>query len=153
MGTKLVYPQLPQVRLGLWTLKIKIQYFTGVPIEDIHVWCSGGAMHIEFKIELTQEQIDWIGTLLKRPDVQGPDGTLILKNNSYVIYDLWECRDRIAAQCGIDFRIWWDTSGEMPGVYDKIIFTPIGPGGSQRILTKKQKTDLVFAIRGRDAWE
>jgi hypothetical protein len=151
--TKLTYPKLPKVRLGLWTLKAKIHYYTGLAFEDIHIWCNSDELHIDFQIDLTQEQIDWIGALIQRSDVQGPDGTLIVQNNTYVMWDIWECRERIAAQCGFDFRIWWDTSGEIPGVYDKIIWTPVGPGGSQLILTNVQKKNLVEAITERDGWE
>ena len=85
--------------------------------------------------------------------MQKPDSNLIIADNSYVIWDIWECRERIAAVSGVDFRIWWDTSGEMPRVFDKIIFTPVGPGGSQKILTSKEKNNLVAAIHERDGWE
>ena len=153
MPTKLIYPALPKVRLGLWTLKIKLHYYTGELTDNIHIWENSTTLFIEFQIDLSQEQIDWITALLERSDVQGPDGTLILQNNSYIMWDIWECRARIAATCGFDFRIWWDTSGELPGIYDKIIFTPVGPGGSQRILTNPQKNALVAAIHERDGWE
>lgn len=153
MPTKLIYPKLPKVRLGLWTLKTKLSYYTGIPTDEIHIWENATSTFIEFLVDLTQEQTEWIDTLIQRSDVQGPDGTLIVANNSYIMYDLWECRARIAATCGFDFRIWWDTSGELPGVYDKIVFTPVGPGGSIRILTVPQKNALVSAIHERDGWE
>ncbi len=38
MATKLIYPALPKVRLGLWTLKIKIHYYTGELTDDIDIW-------------------------------------------------------------------------------------------------------------------
>lgn len=154
MATKLTYPKLPYVRLGLWTFKVKIHYYTGIAFEGIHIWADSQNLYVEFQVDLTQEQIDWITALTERSDVQGPDTDLILVNNSYVLYDIWERRDIIAANAGFDFRIWWDTSGTLgPNVMDKIIFTPIGPGGSTKILTNTNKRDLVNAIEELNGWE
>lgn len=151
MATKLTYPKLPYVRLGLWTLKNKIFYETGY---HAVTWGSGENIHFDFTEDLTQDQIDWITALMQRSDAQGPDTDLIIVNNTYVMYDLWERRDLIAAECGFDFRIWWDSSGDLGAdVMDKIIFTPIGPGGSVRILTVPQKNALIAAITSGDGWE
>ena len=38
-------------------------------------------------------KIDWIVDLVNRADVQGPDTSLILQDNSYIMWDIWECRD------------------------------------------------------------
>jgi len=154
MATKLTYPKLPYVRLGLWTFKVKIHYYTGIPMEEINIWCDSENMYIDFQVDLTQDQIDWIGNLVNRSDVQGPDADLVLVDNSYVIYDIWERRDIIAAAAGFDFRIWWDSSGDLgPNVMDKIIFTPIGPDGSVKILTNLEKKNLVAAIEANNGWE
>jgi hypothetical protein len=154
MATHLTFPELPQVRLGLWTIKIKIHYYTGIPSTEIHIWKTGGEMHIKFLVDLTQEQIDWIVALVNRADVQGPDVDLMVINNSYVIYDIWDRRDIIAAAAGFDFRIWFAPSGDLgPDVMDKIIFTPVGPGGSQRILTNANKRDFVAALEDGNGWE
>ena len=154
MATKLIYPILPYVRLGDWTVRTKIHYYTGIAAEDIGLWKNATDMHLDFKVDLTQEQIDWIDALMLRGDVQGPDTDLIVVNNSYVIYDIWERRDIIASAAGFDFRIWWAASGTLgPNVMDKIIFTPVGPGGSQRILTNTNKRDLVNAIADLNGWE
>ena len=152
--TKLTYPKLPKVRLGLWTFKRKISYYTGIVFEEINIWQDSQNTYVIFKVDLTQEQIDWINALVLRPDAQRPDGDLVLVNNSYVLYDVWDQRDRIAAESGVDFRIWWDSSGDYgPDVMDKIIFTPIGPGGSVKILTNVDKKNLVAAIEAGNGWE
>ena len=85
MATKLIYPKLPYVRLGLWTFKIKIGYYTGIDYTDILLWQNSTSLHLEFKVDLNQTQIDWITALTQREDVQGPDTDLILVNNTYVI--------------------------------------------------------------------
>jgi len=150
--TKLTYPKLPYVRLGLWTFRAKIQYKTGyTPL----TWQDSENLYVDFDEDLTQDQIDWIGALVQSEDVQGPDPNLIVTDNTYVMYDIWERRDLIAAACGIDFRIWWDSSGDLgPNVMDKILFTPIdATGQAVRILTNKQKNDLVAALIAGNGWE
>jgi hypothetical protein len=152
--TKLTYPKLPKVRLGLWTFKVKVHYYTGIVFEEIHVWCNNEEMHVDFQVDLTQEQIDWINALVQRSDVQGPDSGLVVVDNTYVLYDIWERRDLISAASGVDFRLWWDSSGDFgPNVMDKILFTPIGPGGSVKILTNQEKRALVDAIGAGNGWE
>jgi hypothetical protein len=154
MATKLIYPKLPYVRLGLWTLRSKIHYYTGFPPSEIITWSDAENLYVQFAADLTQEQIDWISDLVNRPDVQGPDTDLIVTNNSYVVYDIWERRDIIAAQAGFDFRIWWDSSGDLgPNVKDKIIYTPVNANGAIRILTTPQKKALVNAIGQGNGWE
>jgi hypothetical protein len=140
--------------LGLWTFKSKIHYYTGIPFGEIRLWGDSENMYVEFQVDLTQEQIDWIGDLVNRSDVQGPDTDLILVNNSYVLYDIWERRDLIAAEAGFDFRMWWDSTGDLgPNVKDKIIYTPVNANGAIRILTNPQKNALVNAIEQGNGWE
>ena len=154
MATQLTYPQLPKVRLGLWTLKVKIHYYTGLIFEDIKIWGSGGVMHIDFKIDLTQAQIDWITNLVARADVQGPDTDLIVPNNTYMIYDIWEHRDLIAERAGIHFRIWWDTSGIFGNdVMDKILFTLLNPDNSAKTdVTNTNKRNFIDAMISESGW-
>ena len=149
--TNLTYPKPNYVKLGLWTIRAKIEYQTNY---RANIWCDSENLHLDFNEDLTKEQIDWINALIQREDLQKPDTDLVLVNNTYVMYDIWERKDLIAAECGIDFRIWWDSSGDLgPNVMDKILFTPISKAtGATRILTNKDKNALVAALTAGNGW-
>ena len=152
MATKLTFSKLPYRKLGLWTFRVKIEYETGyTPI----LYQDSENLHVNFEEDLTQEQIDWVTALANDANAQNPDPSLIITDNTYVIYDIWERRDIIAANSGVGFRIWWDSSGDLgPNVMDKILFTPIDlQTGAVKILTNKEKNNLVAAIEAGNGWE
>ena len=153
MATKLTYPKLPHVKLGLWQMKNKIEWATGYRPT---IWSGADdVMHLDFAEDLTQEQIDSIDAILNSADPQGPDPSLMLTGNSLIICDVWEYRQMVADETGIDFRVFYRHSGNVPGNYypDEIVITPIGPGGSVRLLTKQEKGAFEDALTARNRWE
>lgn len=153
MATKLTYPKMPHVKLGLWQLKNKIKWAVGYRPT---IWSGNDdLLHLDFEADLTQQQIDSVDAILNSPDPQGPDVNLMVVNNSYVLCDIWEYRAIISAQCGFDFRVYYRHSGTVPGNYypDEIVCVPTGPGGSQRILTNQNKKAFTDALAALNRWE
>lgn len=153
MGTKLVYPNLSYVKLGKWQLANKIEWVTTYRPT---IWSnSSNSLYVSFEADLTQQQIDLVNAIMNSADSQGPDNVLMVQNNSYIITDIWEYNQVVASETGIDFRVYYRHSGNLPGNYypDEIVIVPVGPMGGQRILTNPQKNDLVNAINSRNRWE
>ena len=151
--TKLVYANLPYVKLGKWQLANKIEWATTYRPT---IWSdSSNNLYISFEADLTQQQIDFVNAIMNSADPQGPDTQIMLLDNSYILCDVWEYNQTIANEIGIDFRVFYRHSGNLPGNYypDEIVCVPIGPSGGSRLLTKQQKTAFVDAIISRNRWE
>ena len=151
--TTLTYPKLPHVKLGMWQMNNRIEWATGYRATIMVK--PNDSMDLIFEEDLTQDQIDSVDAILNSADPQGPDVSLMLQNNSYILCDIWEYRHIIAAQCGYDFRVYYRHSGTIPDNYypDEIVCVPIGPGGSQRILTNQDKKAFTDALAALNRWE
>lgn len=155
MSTQLTYPRIQSVKLGLWTICNKIEEKIG---ERPGTWSNNSDTHFTFQGDLTQEQKDQVDAIVTSPDAQGPDISLMVQNNSYIISDIWEHRAEIAAQTGINFKVFYRFSGTIPGAKypDEIVLVPCGEPpfqDAQRILTNNQKNQFVSAIEDLNRWE
>jgi len=155
MPTQLSYPKLPHVKLGLWSIKQKINVALGIPTDEIFMSGNEQYTFVAFIADLTQEQIDVVNSIVNDPDAQGPDTNLQIINNSYIMRDIWVWRQQIATEAGIDFSVWFRPSGTFgSNVMDEIVVIPTDATHKmQRILTNPQKNNLVAAITSGNRWE
>lgn len=153
MATELSYEPKTHVKLGLWSIKQKIYYATGY--KPIKTWQNNTALNFIFAENLTPAEIQKIDNIVNHPNAQGPDVSLQLQNNCYIMRDIWVYRDEIATEAGFDFSIWFRSSGIFgSNVLDEIVIIPTDPTHTmQRILTNPQKNNLVNAIKSCDRWE
>ena len=153
MGTKLSYPKLPYFKLGKWQLANKIEWATTYRPT---IWLGSNDLeHFDFKEDLTQDDIDKVDAIMNSADPQGPDADIMVENNNYIITDVWEYCPTIGAETGIEFRVFYRHSGNLPGNYypDEIVCVPVSPDGNIRILTNPQRNALVNGINDRSRWE
>jgi len=153
--TRLSYPKLPHVKLGLWSIRQKINFALEIDTSEISMWGDEENTYIDFQTDLTQEQIDKINLIVNDPNAQTADVNLQLVNNTYIMRDIWEWRDQIAAESGIDFSVWFRSSGTFgSNIMDEIVIIPTDPTHTMtRLLTKQQKSALEAAIISGNRWE
>jgi hypothetical protein len=152
MPTKLTFPKLSYVKLGLWSIRQKIQFATGY---TPHIWSNSQNLFVEFTQDLTTQEEDDVSAIVNHADAQGPNVDLMVVNNSYILRDPWEWRDQIATDTGIDFSLWYRSSGLVgAGIIDEIVIIPTdSTHTAQRILTNPQKNALVEALTDGNRWE
>jgi len=153
--TRLTYPKLPHVKLGLWSIRQKIFFALGIDTSEISMWADSENTYVDFQADLTSEQIDTVNAIVNHADAQGPDTNLQIINNAYIMRDIWVWRQQIATESGIDFSVWFRSSGTFgSGVLDEIVVIPTDPTHTmQRLLTKQQKSALEAAIISGNRWE
>jgi hypothetical protein len=152
MSTNLVYSKLPNVKLGMWSIKQKIQFAIGYTPT---MWSSGSNTNVQFSEDLTQPEIDAVNDIVNDPNAQGPDVDLQIINNSYIIRDIWAWRNQIAIDAGIDFSMWYQSSETFgSNVMDEIVVIPTdSTHTAQRLLTNPEKNALETALTDGNRWE
>ena len=150
MGTKLVYPLLPDEYR--WNLLNKISYKIGK-------WpgtsSNSTQTKITFEEDLTPQEIADVDAIMADPDTAQDPIIFQSTGNTYVIKDTWEYRAELIANIGFEVAITYRSSGIFgPKVNDQIIVQPTDPTYQAiRILTNPQKNALVNAVADLGAWE
>ena len=154
MATKLTYPKLLHVKLGMWSIKQKIHYKTGIAKDQIIMWGNSENTNIDFLIDLTQQQIDDVNAIMAHEDAQGPDTDLMVTGNSLILLDPYVWHQSNETETGIHHTIWYRESGSFPGRLDEVVIIPTdATHTAQRIVTKPQKNAIENAIVESFRWE
>ena len=152
MSTHLRYAKLNEQKLGFWSIRQKIKFATGY---DCKSYQTDSGFNLVFTQDLTEQEIGAVDSIVLDQDAQGPDVSLQIQNNTFIMRDIWVYRNEIAAEAGFDFSIWFRSSGTFgPNVMDEIVIIPTDPTHTmQRLLTNPQKNNLINAIKSGDRWE
>jgi len=151
MATQLSYPALPHQKLGLWSIKQKINIYTGLMPNQIYT--TGGYTYFGFAEDLTQEQIDTINAIVTDPNAQGPDVSLQLVNNTLILKDPYVYH-AINEAAGLYYSIWYQASGDNGIELDEVVIIPTDQTHTMtKVLTNQDKRDFQAAIVDSFRWE
>jgi hypothetical protein len=150
MPTTLTYPVLPAGYK--WNMLEKIELKTGYRPRSTA--SDGNQTRIHFIQDLTAEEIADVDAIVGDGSNAQDPIIFTMTNNTYIVKDIYNWRDQLETETGLNIAITYRSSGNKGSKLDEIVVQATDPTyQAVKILTNPEKNALVNAIANLGRWE